>query len=256
MGHFLLWLVVLSKKSSFVVSFLISSCNSRSIILMKMSSHRTMMSSLSISSVIWSGRRERASDWIILDPGVWMSFRSSTSGQFWSTWGFCGRIGLPWGKKILEGNVATFQGRGLCPWVLGHIFHSFVVLHRRSVICIHRDGSLRSCLSVVWLLRWQIWRHQIQWWMVSSNRASEALVLSEIHLSTSQMLLDKHLSNSKPNLSLSGRSGVMQYLRSVRWISYKSFRILERIGLVSLLLGLASLWFLPILLDPFWSGFH
>jgi len=35
--------------------------------------------------------------------------------QFWSTWGFCGQIGLPWGKGILEDSVAMFQGYGLCP---------------------------------------------------------------------------------------------------------------------------------------------
>ena len=147
-----------------------------------------------------------------------------------------------------------FQGHRLCPWVLGHIFHSFIVSRRRSEIYIHRGGSLHSCPFVVWLLWWWTWRHQIQWWMVSLNWASEALVLSGILLSISQTLLDKHLSNSKPNLSSSGYSEVTQYLRNVQWISYKSFQILERIRLVSLLLRLASLWFLPILPDPFWSS--
>jgi len=171
-------------------------------------------------------------------------------------WGFCDWIGSPWGKKILVGSVAMFQEHELCPWVLGRRFYSFIVSHQRSMICIHRSGSLCLCLFVVWLPQWQTWRHQIQWWIVSSNQASEALVLSGILLSISQMLLDKHLSNSKSNLSLSDRSGVMQCLHSIQWISYKSFWILERIGPVSLLLGLASLWFLLTFLDLFWSGFH
>jgi len=197
-----------------------------------------------------------------------MSFKSNSDRNrlhwaccLFNFWVVLKYVRFLWLERITVGkgdpgdNVTMFQERRLCPWVLGRIFHSFIVLCWRSVICIHRGGSLCSCPFVVWLLWWQTWRHLIRWWMVLWNQASEALVLSGILLSTSQMLLDKCLSNSKSNLSLSGHSGVVRCLHSVRWISYKSFWILERIRLVLLLLGLASLWFLLTLLDPFWSGF-